>query len=135
MAAGRPFHGSFVAIPRSPLCFGVMFSKEGRIIRFRSIRQSMMNDDIASGRKLAVFMVLVAAIILGIVHFCVYFDFEAASRQLYASISAMVGITAVAQLVGSWFVYQYRVPTYLLHIPAHHEHPFRTNVNTNSGLT
>lgn len=22
-----------------------------------------------------------------------------------------------------------------LHIPAHHEHPFRTNVNTNSGLT
>jgi len=23
MAAGRPFHGSFVAIPRSPLCFGV----------------------------------------------------------------------------------------------------------------
>ena len=91
----------------------VMFSKEGRIIRFRSIRQSMMNDDIASGRKLAVFMVLVAAIILGIVHLCVYFDFEAASRQLYASISAMVGITAVAQLVGSWFVYQYRVPTYL----------------------
>ncbi|PPK49318.1 hypothetical protein BY454_1645, partial [Marinobacter persicus] len=23
----------------------------------------------------------------------------------------------------------------LLHIPAHHEHPFRANVNTNSGLT
>jgi len=22
-----------------------------------------------------------------------------------------------------------------LHIPAHHEHPFRANVNTNSGLT
>ena len=22
-----------------------------------------------------------------------------------------------------------------LHIPAHHEHPFRTNVNTRSGLT
>ena len=22
-----------------------------------------------------------------------------------------------------------------LHIPAHHEHPFRTNVNTSSGLT
>jgi len=90
-----------------------MFSKEGRIIRFQNIRQSLMNDDIASWRKLAVFIVLIAAIILGIVHFCVYFDFEAASRQLYASISAMVGITAVAQLVGSWFVYQYRVPTYL----------------------
>ena len=98
---------------RAGFLIPVMFSKEGRIIRFRSIRQSMMNDDIASGRKLAVFMVLVAAIILGIVHFCVYFNFEAASRQLYASISAMVGITAVAQLVGSWFVYQYRVPTYL----------------------
>jgi len=23
----------------------------------------------------------------------------------------------------------------LVHIPAHHEHPFRTNVNTRSGLT
>ena len=72
-----------------------------------------MNDDIASWRKLAVFVVLVAGIILGIVHFCVFFDFEAASSQLYASISAMVAVTAAAQFVGSWFVYKYRVPTYL----------------------
>lgn len=28
MAAGRPFHGSFVAIPRSPLCFGVIPKSE-----------------------------------------------------------------------------------------------------------
>lgn len=86
---------------------------EGSFIRFRKIRQSLMNDDIASWRKLVVFIVMVAAIILGIVHFCVYFNFEVASRQLYASISAMVAITAIAQLVGSWFVFKYRVPRYL----------------------
>lgn len=72
-----------------------------------------MNDDIASWRKMAVFIILVGIIIFGIVHFCVYFDFEAASRQLYASIGAMVAITAVTQLAGSWFVFKYRVPTYL----------------------
>ena len=28
MAAGRPFRGSFVATPRSPLCFGVRFKNQ-----------------------------------------------------------------------------------------------------------
>jgi len=90
-----------------------MFSKEGRIISFQQIRQSLLNEDISSWRKWALFIVLVIAIMLGIVHFCVYFDFERASRQLYSSIFAMVGITAIAQLVGSWFVFKYKVPTYL----------------------
>ncbi|GEM_PF-858155 len=89
-----------------------MFPKEGRVIRFQHIRQSLLNEDIPSWRKRSIFLVQVVAIILGIVHFCVYFDFEAASRQLYASISAMVA-SAIAQLIGSWFVFKYRVPTYL----------------------
>lgn len=72
-----------------------------------------MNDEIASWRKLTVFIVMVGVIIFGVVHFCLYFDFDAASLQLYASISAMIAITAVTQLVGSWFVYKHRVPTYL----------------------
>ena len=90
-----------------------MFSKEGRVISFQRIRQSLLSEDIPSWRKRAIFIVLVVAVILGIVHFCVYFDFEAASRQLYISISAMVAFSAIAQLVGSWFVFRYQVPTYL----------------------
>lgn len=90
-----------------------MFSKEDRVIRFQDIRQALLNEDISSWRKRAVFLVLVVAIILGIAHFCVYFDFEDASRQLHASISAIVAVTAIAQLVGSWFVFKYRVPSYL----------------------
>tara|TARA_R110002074_G_scaffold399621_1_gene593169 strand:+ start:40 stop:387 length:348 start_codon:yes stop_codon:yes gene_type:complete len=90
-----------------------MFPKEGRVISFQHIRQSLLNEDIPGWRKWAIFLVLVVAIILGIEHFCVYFDFEEASRQLYLSISALVGISAIAQLVGSWFVFKYRVPTYL----------------------
>ena len=90
-----------------------MFSKEGRVILFQKIRQSLLNEDIPSWRKQAIFIVLVVAIILGIVHFCVYFDFEEASRQFYVSMSVMVAISAIAQLVGSWFVFKYKVPTYL----------------------
>ena len=59
------------------------------------------------------FIVLVGAIIFGVVHFCAYFDFDGASLQLHASISVMVAITALTQLVASWFVYKYSVPTYL----------------------
>jgi len=32
-----------------------------------------------------------------------------------------------------WFLGLGRIV--VVHIPAHHEHPFRTNVNTSSGLT
>ena len=90
-----------------------MFSKEGRVISFQQIRQSLLNGDISRWRKRAIFIVLVVAIILGIAHFCVYFDFEESSRQLSASIGAMVAISAIAQLIGSWFVFRYQVPTYL----------------------
>jgi uncharacterized membrane protein len=90
-----------------------MFPKEGRVIRFEHIRKRLLNEDIPGWRKRAIFLVQVVAVILGIVHFCVYFDFEEASRQLSASISAMVAISAITQLVGSWFVFKNRVPTYL----------------------
>ena len=90
-----------------------MFPMGGRVIRFQYIQQSLLNEDIPSWRKRAVFLIQVVAVILGIVHFCVYFDFEEASRQLYASISVMVAISAIAQIVGSWFVFKNRVPTYL----------------------
>jgi len=89
------------------------FPKEGRVIRFQHIRQSLLNEDIASWRKLAVFIVLIVAIVLGIVHFCVYFDPEEVSLQFYASMGVMVAITAIVQFFGSWFVFRRRVPVYL----------------------
>lgn len=108
MTASPPLRGYKPA--RVP---GVMFPMGGRVIRFQYIQQSLLNEDIPSWRKRAVFLIQVVAVILGIVHFCVYFDFEEASRQLYASISVMVAISAIAQIVGSWFVFKNRVPTYL----------------------
>ena len=83
------------------------------MIQLQHIRQSLLNENIPRWRKQAIFVLQVLAISSGIVHFSVYFDFAAASRQLSMSFSAMVAIGAIAQLIASWFVFRRRVPVYL----------------------
>ena len=47
MAAGRPFHGSFVAIPRSPLCSALAFTQgESCRIRRRVLKTGKIQKDI-----------------------------------------------------------------------------------------
>jgi len=39
------------------------------------------------------------------------------------------------ELLRRWFYLKFVQKKSTVHIPAHHEHPFRTNVNTYSGST
>ncbi|MDV2079225.1 hypothetical protein [Marinobacter xestospongiae] len=77
------------------------------------LSQSLFNEDIPNWRKLGVFILQVATILFGVIHFVVYFQPGDGSRELYGYFSAMVAITAVVQLIAGWFAYRRRVPGYL----------------------
>lgn len=99
--------------PAAHLNQALCFTTEGKVIRFKHFRQSLLNEDIPSWRKLAVLLVEISAILLGIVHFGIFFDAGEGGQQLYASIGSMVVVAAFVQVIGSWFAFKQRVPVYL----------------------
>lgn len=97
----------------APLLQALCFTREGEVIRFKHIRQSLLNEDIPSWRKLAVLLVEISGIVLGTVHFGLFFDPGEGGQQLYASVGSMVVVAAFVQVIGSWFAFKQRVPVYL----------------------